>query len=119
VQASLVANAVEAVIGAILQDGGLAPARKFILTHWRVHLQAVESAPRDPKSALQEWAQGSGRPAPSYAHQGRSGPDHAPQFTSVVSVEGWPPASGVGASKQEAERAAARALLAAMAEAAP
>lgn len=115
-KSSLLANAVEAVIGAIHTDGGMAPARKFILEHWRVHLQAVEAAPRDPKSALQEWAQGSGRPAPAYVHEGQSGPDHAPQFTTTVTVAGLPPASGVGASKQEAERAAARALLVRLAE---
>jgi ribonuclease-3 len=109
---SLLANAAEAVIGAVYLDAGLAAARKFILRHWKLQMAAVKAAPRDPKSELQEWAQGEGRPTPVYVAEARTGPDHAPVFTSSVVVEGWPKASGTGASKQEAERAAAKALLA-------
>lgn len=109
---SLLANAAEALIGAVYLDGGLPASRKFILKHWKVAMAGVKAAPRDPKSALQEWAQGEGRPAPVYLAAGREGPDHAPMFTASVEIAGYPKAKGVGASKQEAERAAAKAMLA-------
>ena len=69
---------------------------------------------RDPKSALQEWAQGSGMAAPAYRHVSREGPDHAPVFTVAVEIDGRDPMQGVGNSKQVAEREAARAMLAAI-----
>lgn len=109
---SLLANAAEAVIGAVYLDGGLKAAEKFILKHWAAKLKANTEKPRDAKSALQEWVQGQGLPAPSYRHDGREGPDHAPVFTATVHVHGRDPELGVGASKQEAERSAARAMLA-------
>ena len=108
---SLLANAVEAVIGAVYTDAGLPAARKFILRHWADKLKAAAEKPRDPKSALQEWAQGQGLPTPSYRHDTRDGPDHAPVFTATVHVEGREAVAGTGASKQDAERSAARALL--------
>jgi ribonuclease-3 len=111
---SLLANAAEAVIGAIYLDGGLVKARKFVLSHWSGLLKQSHGTPRDPKSALQEWVQGEGLPAPSYRHDSRAGPDHAPTFTATVHVDGRTPMEGSGPSKQEAERAAARAMLAAI-----
>ena len=65
----------------------------------------------DPKSALQEWAQGQGLQLPSYVEIERTGPDHAPQFTSEVRIRGKAPARGQGTSKRAAEQAAATALL--------
>jgi ribonuclease-3 len=109
---TLLANAAEALIGAVYLDGGLKAADKFILKHWAAMLKANTEKPRDPKSSLQEWVQGEGLPAPSYRHDARAGPDHAPVFTATVHVQGREPTSGVGLSKQEAERAAARAMLA-------
>lgn len=111
---SLLANVVEAVIGAIYTDAGLEKARKFILKQWKVLLQASTEMSRDPKSALQEWAQGSGMAAPAYRLVTREGPDHAPVFTVAVEVDGRQPLQGVGNSKQVAEREAARAMLAAI-----
>ncbi len=111
-KASLLANAAEAVLGAVYLDGGLAKAEKFVLRHWGALLKANAEAPRDPKSALQEWAQGEGFPAPTYRHVSRTGPDHAPVFTATVAVEGYDPVSASGPSKQHAEREAARAMLA-------
>jgi ribonuclease-3 len=108
---SLIANAMEAIAGAIYLDAGFAAAERFILKHWKPALQAAAVAPRDPKSALQEIVQGSGRPAPVYRHDDRTGPDHAPVFSASVAVEGVGEAAGQGATKQEAERAAARALV--------
>lgn len=108
---SLLANAAEAVIGAVYLDGGLKAAEKLILKHWSTLLKASTDKPRDPKSSLQEWAQGAGLPTPTYRHDAREGPDHAPIFTATVHVEGHGPAKGTGPSKQEAERTAAKAML--------
>jgi ribonuclease III len=111
---SLLANAAEAVIGAIYMDAGLPAARKFILKHWADMLKAAAEKPRDPKSALQEWVQAKGLPTPSYRHDSREGPDHAPVFTATVHVQDRSPAIGTGPSKQDAEREAAKAMLAAI-----
>lgn len=108
---SLLANAAEAVIGAIYTDAGLEKSRKFILKAWAKLLKGTMEKPRDPKSALQEWAQGEGLATPTYRHDAREGPDHAPVFTATVLVDGRQPVSGTGASKQHAERAAAKAML--------
>ena len=108
---SILANAMEAVIGAIYLDGGLAKAEAFITTYWKNAFKTLSEAPRDPKSLLQEELQGEGRPMPSYHLKSRDGPDHAPVFVVEVEVDGEKPASGEGPTKQAAERAAAAAML--------
>jgi ribonuclease III len=87
-------------------------AEKFVLKRWSAMLKANEVRPRDPKSTLQEWVQAQGLPTPSYRHDAREGPDHAPVFTATVHVQGREPAIGAGPSKQDAEREAAKAMLA-------
>jgi len=111
---SLLANAIEALIGAIYADAGLERARRVTLKLWQKLLKESSETTRDPKSALQEWAQAAGLPTPSYRQLSREGPDHAPMFTVTVLVEGHQSQSGVGSSKQVAEREAARAMLAAI-----
>lgn len=113
---SLLANAIEAIIGAIYTDAGLERARKVTLKLWHKLLGETTETPRDPKSALQEWAQGAGLPAPAYRQIAREGPDHAPVFTVTVLIEGQQPLPGIGSSKQLAEREAARAMLTAIGE---
>jgi ribonuclease-3 len=110
---SILAGACEAVMAAIYQDAGLEAARRVFRDLW-AELFAEVSAPRarDPKTALQEWAQGQGKPLPAYAVTSRSGPDHAPTFTVAVQVEGLAPVTAQGRSRQEAEKAAAAGLLA-------
>jgi ribonuclease III len=110
-RATLVANAVEAVLGAVYLDGGLEAARGFVRRAWASAFAAADNQTRDPKTALQEHVQGRGWPAPSYAHVRLAGPDHAPRFGARVSVGAELGAEGEGGSKQEAERAAARAML--------
>lgn len=111
---TLLANAAEAVIGAIYLDAGMKAAEKFVMKHWAKVLRDVAEKPRDPKSTLQEWAQAKGLPTPSYRHDSREGPDHAPVFTATVHVQDRASAMGTGSSKQEAEREAAKAMLAAI-----
>jgi ribonuclease III len=110
---SILAGACEALIAAIYQEGGLDAARRVISSLWADDFSGVD-APRakDVKTRLQEWAQGRGRPLPAYAVTARSGPQHAPKFTVEVSVQGVAPATGQGTSRQQAEKAAAEALLA-------
>ena len=110
-RASTLANAMEALIGALYLDGGIAVASKFISCHWKSTFKTLAEAPKDPKSTLQEELQGEGRPPPNYRQTSREGPDHAPRFTVEVIVEGETPVEGEGATKQAAERAAAQAML--------
>lgn len=108
---AILADACEAIIGAIYRDGGLEAARAFVERHWVPRIEHDPTPPRDPKTTLQEWAQGRGLPLPSYREIGREGPPHAPQFVMEVIVRGRDPARGTGRTKREAERAAAVAML--------
>ena len=109
---SILSDACEAVMAAVYQDGGLAAARAVFLDLWSEEFAAIDFAqPRDPKTALQEWAQGQGKRLPAYSVVSRSGPDHAPTFTITVDVEGLEAATAEGRSRREAEKAAAAALL--------
>ena len=108
---SLLADACEAVIAALYLEGGLAVASRFVREHWTPLMSADPTPPKDPKTALQEWAQGRGLPLPRYREIGRQGPDHAPLFEVEVSLQGLDPAIGSGPSKRSAERAAAEILL--------
>jgi ribonuclease-3 len=108
---TILANACEAVLGAIFADAGYEPARAVVNREWEPHLDVLEQAAPDAKSALQEWAQGKQLPLPRYVEIAREGPDHAPRFTAEVQVEGVGPERGEGASKREAEQAAALAML--------
>jgi ribonuclease-3 len=67
---------------------------------------------RDPKTVLQEWAQGRGLPTPVYREVARSGPDHDPEFRVAVQLPSFAPTEGSGRSKRGAEQAAAAAMLA-------
>lgn len=108
---SILADACEAVIGALYLDGGLDPVRRFIRRHWNDTLDRSVPPPLDPKTALQEWAQGRGRPLPAYELVEQSGSAHAPLFRVRVQVAGMEPVVGSGTSKRAAEKDAARLLL--------
>lgn len=109
---TILADACEAVLGAIFLEAGYETARDVVRTHWGPLLEGSPAAVADAKSALQEWAQGRGRDLPVYVEVERLGPDHAPRFTSEVRIKGVKPARGEGASKRSAEQAAASVLLA-------
>jgi len=103
-------DAMEAVIGALYLDGGFEAARTFIHSHWQRDIASPET-PDDPKTALQEWAQGRGLPLPVYRVVENSGPAHAPKFVIDVSVKGWPSVQADGNSKRDAQKAAAAKLI--------
>ena len=111
-KAGVIADAVEAILAAVYRDGGLIAAQAVFERAWAEELAAPPSAAvTNPKSALQEWAQGQGRPLPTYEVVQRTGSDHAPTFTVEATVAGYEPARAQGRSRQEAEKAAAIALL--------
>jgi ribonuclease-3 len=103
-------DAMEAVIGALYLDGGLIAARVFIRQYWQRDI-AVSETPADPKTTLQEWAQGQGLPLPVYRVIENSGPAHAPKFIIEASVKNLTPVQAEGDSKRAAQKAAATKLL--------
>ena len=108
---NVVGDVVEALIGALLLDGGLDAAERFILTRWESYLAGQGRAPQHPKSGLQELAAARGRKTPVYEVVARTGEHHNPKFTVKVSLGSLGEATAEGSSKQEAETAAAAALL--------
>ena len=107
---ALLANAYEAVIGAIYLDGGLNAARSFLrrtLLEDALEKRGERLAESDRKSALQEFLQGRGRPPAEYRLAGESGPDHRKKFQVEVWVDGECLAAGQGNTKKEAEQQAA------------
>ena len=108
---NVVGDVVEALIGALFLDGGLEAAERFILKLWEPDLEVQRRAPQHPKSALQELAAAKGIKAPLYEVVSRTGAHHAPKFTVRVSVPFLGEAVAEGTSKQDAETAAAAALL--------
>jgi len=110
---SILASALESMIGAIFMDQGFEACRSFVLRLFDSEMgEAVdERLAEDYKSALQEITQARHRTAPSYRIVKTTGPDHAREFTVEVSVNGTVIGSGSGRSKRQAEREAARAAL--------
>lgn len=108
---NVLGDVMEALIGALYLEGGLGEARTLVRRLWGNRVDTQTSAPRHPKSYLQEWAAANRRKPPEYVLVDRSGPQHALRFTVTVSIKGAGEASATGGSKQEAETAAAKALL--------
>lgn len=108
---NVIGDVVEALIGALLLDGGYRAAEDFVRRKWAPRLDSQGRAPQHPKSALQELAAARGLATPSYETVGRTGAHHAPHFTVRVSIRNAGEAEADGSSKQEAETAAATALL--------
>ncbi len=108
---TILADVCEAIIGAVFLDGGYEEAKGLVERGFKSLLDAPRRPLRDPKSALQEWAQGRGLPPPIYTVAEQTGPDHAPKFRVMVKVTGAETEFGQGTSKRIAEQAAARRLL--------
>lgn len=108
----LLADACEAVIGAMFVDGGFDVARTFVRHNWIPLLDELSSPPKDAKTRLQEWAQGKGFALPTYTVTGQQGAAHNPVFVVQVAVTGYDAtATGTGSSKRVAEQAAAAAFM--------
>lgn len=109
-RATVLADALEAALGALYLDGGLDRARAFVRRAWDDVMNRLETPPKDAKTMLQEWVQARGLGLPTYAVASRVGPPHAPEFVVTVTAGGFI-GSGTGGSKRAAEQLAAHDLL--------
>ena len=107
---SILGDACEALLAALYLDGGMVAAEHFFTRFWGEALDQAVKTVKEPKGALQEWAQGQGFDLPRYTLVERTGPDHAPVFVVEVRAGGFS-ATGTGSSKQDAERSAAQEVL--------
>jgi len=105
------ANAVEALIGALYLDQGIGKTRRFILKQLKRDLEEIKTGKimLNYKALVQELIQGEGKPTPVYRLVGATGPDHDKQFTADILVDGQALGRGMGGSKKVAESRAARA----------
>jgi ribonuclease-3 len=113
-RASILADAFEALLGAIFIDGGYDACRAVILRLFDPLIAALPAAEelKDPKTRLQEWLQARGRPLPEYSLQSEEGADHAKQFfVSCELTDDGTLAEASGRSRRKAEQAAAALLL--------
>ncbi len=111
---AVLADAVEALLGAVLLDGGAAAAEAVVDLMFAEHLKSLPDAAtlKDPKTRLQEWLQGRGLPLPSYVVSAVRGRDHEQTFTVDCEVrEKNAHTTGHGPSRRRAEQEAAAAML--------
>jgi len=111
---SLLADALEAVIAAVLVDGGDAAARRLVTHLFGAQIDGLsreDIEKKDYKTGLQEWLQARGRVAPHYRVVTTEGPPHDPTFHVSLSSEGREIARGRGRTKKEAEQRSARMAL--------
>jgi ribonuclease III len=113
-RAAILADAVEALLGAVLLDGGPVAAEAVVELMFAEHLRSLPDAAtlKDPKTRLQEWLQGRGLPLPSYVVTAIHGRDHEQTFTVDCKVqEKNAHTTGHGQSRRRAEQEAAAAML--------
>ena len=110
-KASNLANALEALIGALYLDQGIGKTRRFILKQLKRDLEEIRTGKivLNYKALVQELVQGEGKPAPVYRLVQAIGPDHDKEFTADILVDGEALGRGAGGSKKVAESRAARA----------
>ncbi len=110
-KSAILGDICESLLGAVFLDAGYGAAEALVRRFFSEKMRNPVRPLRDPKTALQEWAQARGLPTPVYRQVGRSGPDHAPVFSIEVSVNGFEPALAEGTSKRFAEQASAQNFL--------
>lgn len=103
---TLLANAMEALLGAIFLDGGIEPSTHFILKHWKTNLAKTQR--KDSKMTVQEWAQKKYNIVPQYTLVEQSGADHSPFFTYKLFVPPHFETIGTGNNRKQAEQDAAQ-----------
>lgn len=105
---SILADAFEALLGALYLDGGLGVMKSFLLFHFETEFEAaIGSPPRNYKAELQDLSQKQYQKTPVYKVVDETGPDHAKVFHVMVFVNEKEAGIGMGASKKEAEQRAA------------
>ena len=108
---SILADCVEAIIAAMYLDGGIEPARRFVMEHILSKAKLASSANHDHKTELQELVQKVPGRSLTYTLAGESGPDHSKEFLALAVLDGKAIGQGRGRTKKEAEQSAARAAL--------
>ena len=105
-------NVLEAIIGAIYLDSNLEQVKQVIHRLWQPFIDSMPEVPTDPKSKLQEILQKNGHPLPKYELVESAGPGHMPIFKIRLKIDRFEEVIGEGKSKQQAEKQAAKLLLA-------
>jgi ribonuclease-3 len=108
---NILADVVESLLAAIYLDAGLPAARAFVMRHWSLRGKTSKTAVKDPKSRLQEWCLKRGLGLPFYRLAEKSGPEHAPELTYAVTVDGYPEITATGPNRKQAEQEAAKQML--------
>ncbi len=111
VENKIVADSIEALIGAIYYDKGFEVSEKFILNMWKNFINLSEVTIVDPKTELQEYSLKKFKSLPIYKLVSSSGPKHKPKFTISVRLKDTKLYEGSGDSKKKAEQNAAKKLL--------
>ncbi|MBT6415567.1 ribonuclease III [Candidatus Puniceispirillum sp.] len=111
---SVLADAVESLIAAHYLDGGFEVARAFIIEYWALDTAEPAGIDKDAKSSLQELVMKQGLALPTYVLVSKSGPDHAPEMTYEVSVDGYKTAVASASNRKVAEQKAAALMIAHM-----
>jgi ribonuclease III len=105
---SVLGDVMEAIIGAVYMDGGYDVAHTLVEKLWADVITKPDTATKDAKTFVQEWALARGKVLPVYSMVGREGPEHKPKFTVRLSIPKYGEAEGEGPSKQAAEMSAAQ-----------
>ena len=108
---SVLADAMDAILAVVYLESGLQKAQKIITRFWMPLVKEMVEAPKDAKSAIQEWAHRHKKKTPLYEMLKRSGPDHNPMFLVRVSIDKKWQATAEGSSLKQAEKQAAKNLL--------
>ena len=109
--ASVLSDVVEALLAAVFLDGSFPQALACVQRLFGNRLALSVPSPADPKTALQEWTMKHKLPLPVYSVIERTGPDHAPNFTLQLIIEGYAPLIAQGTSKKAAEQTLAQTFL--------
>jgi len=108
---SMLADSLEALIGAIYIDSNFEEVKKVVLNLWGKKLSSQEKPPVDAKSFLQEWCLSKKKKIPVYKILEKSGPDHKPTFLVELRIENFQKVNGEGSTKKKAEIDAAQKIV--------
>ena len=108
---SMLADSLEALIGAIYIDSNFEEVKKVVLNLWSKKLSSQEKPPVDAKSFLQEWCLSKKKKIPVYKILEKSGPDHKPTFLVELRIENFQKVKGEGSTKKKAEIDAAQKII--------
>lgn len=108
---SILSDVVESLIAALYLDAGIHAAETFVRRYWSFETGPISHREKDAKSRLQEVAMERGLDLPKYRLVERTGPDHAPQMTYEVQLDGMAPVTATAGNRKAAEQQAATMLL--------